>query len=283
MIIRMFPCHLTSGDKEDIIKKFYYLMILLLVSISINGICYSQDSGGIFPLWKSLAKGKELPSPFGFGLNFYNQNQSFSFSESNFYIKDYDISTAIPEDLAINNQVVERNLKLDLWILPFFNVFGILGEIEGKTLVDYELLDEKIKMNYKGIVYGSGITMAGGYEPYFISLTAAFSNTKLDNSESSAKTWILTPKVGITMNGWKIVNNLNIWVGAMYQQSEEQHSGHMNIFDSVNVQYDVTLQQKSAWNSMAGILLSFTRDLCLEFEKGIGDRKHTLASLIYRI
>jgi len=264
-------------------KSFYYLILLLLVSILINGICFSQDSGGIFPLWKSLAKGKELPSPFGFGLNFYNQNQSVSFSESNFYITDYDISTAIPEDLAIDNHVIERNLKLDLWILPFVNVFGILGEIEGKTLVDYELLDDKIRMNYKGVVYGSGITMAGGYDPYFISLTAAFSNTKLDNSESSAKTWIFTPKVGITMNGWKIVNNLNIWVGAMYQQSEEQHSGHMNIFDSVNVQYDVTLQQKSAWNSMAGILLSFTSDLCLEFEKGIGDRKHTLASLIYRI
>jgi len=248
-----------------------------------TNLCFSQNSNGIFPLWKSLAKGKELPSPFGFGVNLYSQNQTFSFLEFSFFVPDFNMSAMLPQDLEIENQITERNLKVDLWVLPFVNVFGILGEINGKTIVDYEFLDDKIRMNYKGIVYGSGITMAGGYEPYFISLTAAFSNTKLDNSESSAKAWIFTPKIGITMSGWKMIKDLNIWVGAMYQQSEEQHSGSMNILNSIHVQYDVTLQQKNAWNSMAGVLVSFTSDFHLELEHGIGDRKHTLASLIYRL
>ncbi|MFO7891289.1 MAG: hypothetical protein R6V04_13235 [bacterium] len=264
-------------------KIFYYLIVLLLSFVFITNFCFSQDSGGIFPLWKSLAKGKELPSPFGFGLNVYTQDQTFNFSESSFYVSDLNLDTVIPQDLDINNQITERNFKVDLWVLPFVNVFGLLGEINGETIVDYELLDQQIQMNYKGIIYGSGVTMAGGYEPYFISLTAAFSNTRLDNSESSAKAWIFTPKVGLVMNGWKIIKDLNIWLGAMYQKTEEQHSGSLSLFNSIDVQYDVTLQQKSAWNSMAGVMISFSGDLCLELERGIGDRKHTLASLIYRI
>lgn len=264
-------------------KSGYNLIVLFLSFILLVSLCGSQDSRGIFPLWKSLAQGKELPSPFGFGLNVYSQNQTFNFLESSFYVSDFNLSTVIPENIDINNQIIERNLKLDLWVLPFMNVFGILGEVDGKTVVDYELLDDQIRMNYKGLIYGSGITMAGGYDPYFVTLTAAFSKTKLENSESVMKAWIFTPKVGISMSGWKIIKNMNIWLGAMYQQAEEQHSGCIEILNSIDVEYDVTLEQKNVWNSIAGMLISFTNDFCLELERGIGDRKHTLASLIYRI
>jgi len=268
-------------------KSFNYLVVLLLVSILISGFCFSQDPGGIFPLWKSLAEGKDLPDPFGFGLNFYTQNQTFDFSELTFTLKGLSIGDVNPQDLDINNQVTEKNFKVDLWVLPFVNVFGLLGEINGRTNVDYELLDaivgEKIRMNYKGVVYGSGVTMAGGYKSYFISLTAAFSNTKLDNSKSNLKAWVFTPKIGLAMNEWNIIKELNIWLGAMYQKTEEQHCGTINLNNSIDVQYDATLQQRNAWNSIAGIHLSFSSDLYLEFERGIGNRKHTLASLIYRI
>ena len=67
----------------------------------VSPIC-SQDSRGIFPLWKSLAQGKELPSPFGFGLNVYSQNQTFNFMESSFYVSDFDLETVIPENIDIN-------------------------------------------------------------------------------------------------------------------------------------------------------------------------------------
>lgn len=264
-------------------RLLYHVAALILFFILFTGFCYSQESEGIFPLWKSLAKGKDLPAPFGFGLNIYAQDQTINFIESSFSVTGLNLDTVIPQDLDINNRITERNFKVDLWVLPFVNVFGIVGEINGETIVDYELLNEKIQMNYKGIVYGSGITMAGGYKPYFVSMTAAFSNTRLDNSESSAKAWIFTPKIGIIMNGWKIIEDLNIWLGAMYQKSEEQHSGYMCVLNSIDVQYDVILQQKNAWNSIAGIMISFTGDLCLELERGMGDRKHTLASLIYRI
>jgi len=268
-------------------RLLYYSAAVILSFILFTGFTFSQESEGIFPLWKSLAKGKDLPAPFGFGLNIYAQDQTFNFSKSSFYLSGLNLENMIPQDLDISNQVTEKNFKVDLWLLPFVNVFGILGEINGSTIVDHELLnqisDGKIQMNYKGVIYGSGITMAGGYEPYFLSLTAAFSNTRLDNSESSVKAWVFTPKVGIVMKGWRIIEDLNIWLGAMYQKSEEQHSGSINLANSIDVQYDVTLEQKNAWNSMAGVMIGFSGDFCLELERGIGDRKHVLASLIYRI
>ncbi len=254
---------------------------------AVSGLGIAQTSHGIFPLWKSLAEGKDLPSPFGFGINLFHQDQSFHFIEAYLDIPAAGVGVTIPDDVAIRNRATETNFRADLWLLPFMNIFGIVGSINGKTEVDYELMNEKIVIDYAGIVYGGGLTVAAGFKRYFGTLTATITNTKLNESQSSAKAWIFTPKIGIAMDGWRMMKGWNFWVGAMYEKAEENHRGSMTITEAtlgeIDVTYDVTLAQKNAWNYLAGIAVVFSNDFVLELEGGVGDRVHSMASLIYRI
>ncbi|MBN2416483.1 hypothetical protein JXO52_11605 [bacterium] len=255
--------------------------------LTAGAVCTAQTSDSMLPLWKSLAEGKDLPSPIGFGVNLFHQDQSFHIMNAQLDVPSIGIGVIIPDDVAIRNRVTETNFRADVWILPFMNVFGIVGAIDGETQVDYEFLNEKLVVDYKGLVYGAGLTMAGGFNHYFASITATATNTKLDESESTAEAWILTPKIGVSMDGWRMMEGWALWIGAMYEKAEERHQGFTKItvdpLGELDVTYDITLGQKNAWNYLAGAAVVFTNNFVLELEGGVGDRMHGMASLIYRI
>jgi hypothetical protein len=253
------------------------ILILLICMTSV----YSQENQGWFPLMKGIAKGKELPRAFGVGVNWYSQNQDYSLTESAVYA--YGFKQSLPEDLEIENRTVEMNLKMDLWLLPFLNIFGILGSVDGETTVYVDFIDDEIIMDYEGTVYGYGVTIAAGSEKVFGSLTTTITDNNIKTSESSVKALILSPKAGVLFKGRKLWEALILWVGAMYQEMDERHQGTFSIPNFMTVDYDVTLQEKSPWNYLAGMSVNFSKRIHMELEGGTGKRKHAMASLVYRM
>ncbi len=45
-----------------------------------------------------------------------------------------------PSLLDVNNETDVIDLKIDVWVLPFLNLFGIYGQIDGDTTVDLSSL-----------------------------------------------------------------------------------------------------------------------------------------------
>ena len=41
-----------------------------------------------------------------------------------------------PSSILVQNEIEHVDLKLDLWLFPFLNVFGIYGSIDGRTTID---------------------------------------------------------------------------------------------------------------------------------------------------
>ena len=60
-------------------KKGLLIPFLIILFISAG---FAQESSSIFPLFKSLAEGQDLPRPFGIGINFFSQDQEFIMEES---------------------------------------------------------------------------------------------------------------------------------------------------------------------------------------------------------
>jgi hypothetical protein len=61
------------------------------------------------------------------------------------------------------------NLRPDLWVLPFLDVYGIIGYTEGRTSVSIvEPVEFNAAADLKGYTYGFGTTVAGGVGKYFI-------------------------------------------------------------------------------------------------------------------
>ena len=247
-------------------------MRVLFPSVLIVG-CTSITRDDSHKMLADPVRDSRLPSPVGVGVNYYRQTQGYDLSSLRVNVLPGDLAAL--EGIEIENDVTEMNVKLDYWLLPFLNVFGIVGSVDGETDVETDLIPG-LSVDYEGVVYGGGVTLAGGWDDYFITLTAALMETELDTSTSSINAWILSPKVGMAGRYGAV------WIGAMFQQTDEQHEGNIvvPIYDSVD--YDVEFEQKESWNGSVGITTGIGKNWQIDLEGGFGDRMHASFSTTYR-
>ena len=251
------------------------VVLTMVLVVSVTSVAAAE---GLFPLCKSMAGDRQLPLPWGVGITLHQQDQDYDLGR---LAIDIPVDLSLAQDVKVENTVGEANLKLDLWLLPFLNVFGLLGRIEGETTVNLAPFFSDLAVEYDGVVYGAGVTCAAGVGRYFGSLTATYTDTSLDTSDSSVEAWVLSPKVGMTAHargGHPIV----FWVGAMYQEAEEEHEGQITVPVFGDVSYDVLLEEKEPWNYLVGLSTALGEHMSLELEGGLGGRTQLTGSLGWR-
>lgn len=221
----------------------------------------------------------ELPRPFGVGITVYGQSQDYDIDRLSFNAPGLVVN---PDVLEIDNQIQEVNLKLDYWVAPFLNVFAIVGQLDGKTRVDLSAARlpiplTNITIDYDGEVYGGGITAAVGGERWFASLTGIYTDTNLSGDFNSTVTaLVVSPKVGLHGDRGAV------WIGAMYQQAEEEHSGKITVPFVGAVDFAVKLQEKDSTNFLVGMAAGLTEHWHLELEGGTAGRLSGSVGLTYR-
>jgi hypothetical protein len=233
-----------------------------------------EESSPLFPLGRSWAGDRELPRPLGIGVDLYHQNQDYGLRNLRLNLPTIDMAQVSRID--IENSTDEVNFKADLWLLPFLNIFGIIGDVEGETIVNPGPTLDKLDVDYDGLVYGGGATLAMGVGRFFGSLSYIKTATDLDATTSSVDAWILNPRVGIRTKA------AEYWVGAMFQKAEEHHLGRIRVPFFGDVSYDVQLEEKDPWSYLVGGGTDIGEHWRLELEAGFGNRKYALLSLGYR-
>jgi hypothetical protein len=129
------------------------------------------------PIWgvDAEARGFQLPLPFGFGFNYYREQQPFN-------IHDLQVSrggrpVSVNDFLGLKQvETTQRNGvgRLDAWLFPFLSVYGLVGytagHMEGQLfLPDIPKLNIPsqvlpLNIGYEGPTYGGGCTLAGGFK-----------------------------------------------------------------------------------------------------------------------
>jgi hypothetical protein len=244
------------------------------------------------PVGKSWADGRKLPLPVGLTLTYYNQQQDYDLDKITLPELKIPVSST---GIEVVNRLTEVNLQLDAWLLPWLDVFGILGKLDAKTSVDGVALGgQQIAVpdyKYDGIVYGGGMTLAGGLGNWFGALTGIYTNTNLSGDGSSVSSWVVTPKVGYDFGQFRL------WGGGMFQRAEEKHTGTFTMmmptdltnpnpteFAPRTVSYEVQLHEKEPWNFLIGAETGFNEHWRLSGEWGIGGpRTQVQLSLTCRI
>ena len=227
----------------------------------------------------------KTPLPSGVGITLFQQQQDYDMGRGIVSVGGSIIPLGLVPGVGIKSDFVETNLKVDDWVLPFLNVFGILGVIDGTTRVTAPLdvvmgpgagtlvLD----LDYDGWALGGGATLAVGTENVFGSLTATYTVTDLDISDSSITAFTLSPKVGYVMDDMGEDKALTFWVGAMLQDVQEDQAGSIVVPTLGGVvTYDVELEEQSAWHGLAGMSLIASEEWSFELEAGFGTRQHAL-------
>ncbi len=228
---------------------------------------------------KAIARGMKLPSPFGVGLSFLTQDQDYAIDTLVLGIDTID--PAVASNLKIANDTETYHFTADYWVLPFLDLYGIVGQVDGSTRVNLSTINiglplQDLDIRYDGWLYGAGAVFAYGGEHVFGTLDVSYSWTSLDVSTSSVEAFVVTPRFGYAFE------KTSVWIGAMYQKPEERHQGAVVIPGLGPVPYDVTLQAKDEWNYTAGLSTDFGEHWVLSLEGGFGPRTMGLAHLGYR-
>jgi len=244
------------------------------------------------PFLKDKVGDVELPRPWGIGIDFYTMDQDYDIEDLSFEVQ----GLVIPDTslLAVTNDVQHFDIKLDAWILPFLNIFAVLGHVESDTVIDLSKVPSenlpfplgKLPVSTDGTVTGFGLTLAYGGDNWFTTVTAVRTESDLKGDfDSSVDSTTIQPRIGIVKNSWQY------WVGGLYLDTEEKHAGSIDLplaLDPngvpmlVPVKFSVLLGGADDWNTAVGVRHVFSEHADLTFEVGFGDRSHTLFNFTYR-
>jgi len=257
----------------------------------------------IVPFWGEQVreKGFDLPLPFGVGANLVLMDQGIDvrnlkigFDTPNLDLSGLSFSNTRAHDRA-------NTARLDMWLLPLVNIYGIFGYINGEAELEVNVpalsignipitdaQSHKLNIDYNGTTYGGGVTLAGGYKKFFGSLDANYTHSNIDVASAKIDTYTISPRLGIMYDPAAVDGSFAVWVGAMYMDYKQTVTDSINlatlspIFRAVELDFEIDIKNKHPWNFLFGGQWEVTKRWQFMAEGGIGDRKQLITGLFFR-
>ena len=258
------------------------------------------------PLNKEMAGDADLPLPFGIGVVILNQKQdmltdSISVTAINPIVAAIDVAEVIgnPADPTVSttlsmtadrveSDVDAKLIRLDAWVLPFLNVYGIAGSVEGDNKVINATHTSAAvtaamanfpAITYEGDVLGIGGILAFARNNWWVTLDYSYTEADLTISTSEIITKTFTPRIGTVGELGDLSGT--IWIGGMQQKVDEHQIGTAP-FPPATVDYDVMQHAREEWNFLVGASVNLSEELNVAMEAGFGDREQFMGTLTLR-
>jgi len=237
-----------------------------------------------------------LPLPFGVSVYYMHQEADYDATSLHATAGGYPVPGLGAHAISyIHNDVDEVNAKFDWWAQPWLNFHAIFGWVSGEADAGLDLPPQLLQMlggmkgfkvDYNGIVYGGGMTLAAGYKSFFASVTGNYTWADVDlqggaglalNDANNIGTLVITPKVG-----WRFDKG-SVWVGAFYQSTEHTQYGRFNLGPPLgSINFNATVKDAAPWDFIMGGEYKITEHLILTGEVGLGSREQVLVGTSYR-
>ena len=203
-----------------------FMVLLLLAPLSAS----AQESSGQPLFMKDMLDGRAFFEPWGVGADYFTMKQDYKIKSLQFDLPGVGLGD--PSLIGVTNELRHFDVKLDAWITPFLNVFGLIGQVDADTYVDFSKVPVAglpvslgtLPVSYDGTVYGVGFNLLYGADRWFAALNNTWTDANLSGDfDSSVKTFSSQPRLGL------IFGKSSIWLGAMYLDTEEKHSGTITL------------------------------------------------------
>jgi hypothetical protein len=252
--------------------------------VVLYGLSSAASAESMLPFGKEWAGDRELPRPYGFGVDVFTLDQEYEIESLSFTLPG--VTLPDPSVIGVDNDVQHMDFRADVWLLPFLNVYAVYGYVRADTIVNLGRVPlpqlgganiGTLVIDYTGQVYGAGVTLAYGGERWFTSLSGTYAEAHLDGDfDSSVESTTWQPRVGLVRDQWQF------WLGGYYVDTEEEHRGVVTIPALGSVPFEVVLGERDKFNPSLGARYAFTEYLDMTVEFGAGDRDTTLFNLTYR-
>lgn len=201
----------------------------------------------LLPIWgkKVAQKGFKLPKSAGLSVQYLWQqsdvvinNLQVGFNNGPLY--NVDELVRFDKSQTTTNGV---NIRPDVWLLPFLNVYGIFAQSKTSTAINAGLwipddstwkkaVDINTKPNFDATTFGFGMTPTVGIGGFFIALDMNFSWSDINELEKPNFAFVFGPRLGKNIT-WANhpERSLAIWAGGFRIKLNTGVSGSLNIAD----------------------------------------------------
>lgn len=260
------------------------------------------------PIWgKAEAEkyGFELPLPIGLSATYYAQKEGFRMPELKLgshggRLLDVGGLIRVP-DIKISENA--KLLRLDGWVLPFLDVYALVGDVSGSAdiAIAPAFFPPKsspkfnLRLDYEGPTIGLGSTLAAGFKPFKDRPTIVFGLADLNFTETfldfehvvtslePVAVTVLNARGGVRDRILKApgVGDVygSLWGGIMWEGVQEVMSGSVSILD---LDFEGKVKSLNAWNPVVGAGLEIGKHVSAMIDVGFGERKSLMLSATIR-
>jgi hypothetical protein len=255
---------------------------------------------------KKRDEGFNLPYPFGAGIHgfWYEQN----YTASNLLVTDSSGRITVTADTMIQSTTASEmilNIRPDIWVFPFLNIYGIFGYTKGKVkpnllvpsftmhIKDHPVLpDNDIPIDttfeitdelaYHGPTVGAGVTFAMGFKAFFVVVDYKYTVTYPNDDAGKLTTHALSPKIGIQMASKNGPGRGTLWLGGMFMSNKQSFGGILNVEEispivaiilGKEADYSGDIENNQQWNMLIGGAYFINQHHNLYLEIGFIGRK----------
>lgn len=196
----------------------------------------------LFPILGQGAytKGFDIPYPAGLMANYMWMDQSLVFDNLQLGIESDNIDLPLTDIEFVEfgqntNTSFSINVRPDLWILPFLNVYGIFGYGESHTEVNIVApLSFKSVVDQSFNTIGVGVLGAGGIGPVWFSVDANWTWNQPELLDKPVRTNVIGIRLGHTFvfkNHPE--SNIALWAGTMGVKMNSDTQGQIKLIDAL--------------------------------------------------
>ncbi len=260
------------------------------------------------PIWSEKIRdmGYDLPLPFGAGANFVWMDQGIDIRELRIGLGS---PSREPNGITFSNarsRNTAATMRLDAWLLPFLNIYGLFGYLNGNTELDvnvpgltvdlpiigpvpiFDPFTIPVDVDYDGVTYGGGATLAGGYKRIFGTLDMNYTRSDIDITDGEITTLTISPRLGILIESSAIKGSGALWIGAMYMDYKETITDSINLrqidpaLPALTLDYEVKIKNDEPWNFIFGGQWEITKRWQFMAEGGVGERRQLILGAFFR-
>jgi len=208
----------------------------LLLSEAEKDSLTNADYPYIFPLFGQnvVRKGFDLPLPIGFSVSYYQQSMGAVIDQVSLGLGDDQLMPlTFVEFEDVTNDANNYNARLDLWLFPFLNIYGMIGSANSDADVTLNAPFEfETQIDFSGWTYGGGAVLAFGLQGFWITANGNLAWTDMEDYYDPVRATVMSFRIGHRMPLVRL-QNLHIWLGAMYQDPESVVNGRFLLADIV--------------------------------------------------
>ena len=213
-----------------------------LYTDSLKNVTYNY----IFPIWgqRTYKKGFDIPYPIGFMANYIWMDQGIEITNLQLGLQtDNNDIPLTPVDFIgfgeNRNTSSAFNVRPDIWIFPFLNVYGLFGYGKSHTEVNINQLGDQ-PFELKSVVdqnittAGVGIMGAFGIGPVWLSIDANWTWNKPELLDKPVRVSVVGLRLGHTFVFKKRPDrNFAVWVGGMRVSMNSETNGIIAMKDAL--------------------------------------------------